>query len=106
MDREAIGGAVRRLSALVSRRRLGLVAAGLATAGAPVAAAGRRKRCSRQRLDDCTADKQCCGRNTRCATSHSEGSNTCCGGQGATCSSDLTCCVPLMCEGGRCVLES
>lgn len=103
MDLGSIDGAVRRLASAVSRRRLGLAAVGLAL-GAPAATtAGKKKRCVK-RLDTCAKASQCCGKKSRCATSHGTGSNTCCGGQGATCSSDLTCCVPLMCEGGRCVM--
>ena len=100
MDIGSIENVVRRLTAAVSRRRFGMVAAGLAL-GAPAASAGK-KRCRKQRAA-CTKSSQCCGKKTRCATSHGSGSDTCCGGQGATCGSTLTCCVPLMCEGGRCV---
>lgn len=102
MDIGLSEGAVRRLTAAVSRRRLGMVAAGLAFGAPAAASAGTKKRC-RKRLADCTKSSQCCGRKTRCATSHGNGSNTCCGGEGATCGSDLTCCMPLMCEDGHCV---
>ncbi len=101
MEFGSIENAVRRLTSAVSRRRLGLLAAGLAL-GTPAAAAAGKTKC-RKRRAACTKSAQCCGKKTRCATSHGSGSNTCCGGNGATCSSTLTCCVPLMCEGGRCV---
>lgn len=101
MDIGSIGSAVRRLTAVVSRRRFGMTAVGLAL-GTPAAAAGKNPRC-RKRRAACARSSQCCSKKTRCATSHGSGSNTCCGGKGATCGSTLTCCVPLMCEGGRCV---
>lgn len=103
MDDRTFDGAVRRWAAALTRRRAGaLLTAGLASAvlgRSPVAAA----RC-RKRLADCTAKAQCCGKKTLCSTSHGAGSKTCCGGKGATCTSDLTCCIKFMCENGRCVV--
>lgn len=105
----SIDGIVRRLTSAMSRRRFGALAAGLALGAPVVASAGKKKgkgtskRCLK-RLDACAKSSQRRGRPSRCATSHGSGSNTCCGGEGATCGSDLTCCVPLTCEGGRCVM--
>jgi len=92
-----MAGGLRPRRAVLKSLAGGALAAPLALA-ADEAAAGR----CRKRLKTCTRAGQCCGRKVRCATSHGAGSDTCCGGQGATCSSDLTCCVPLFCNGGRC----
>jgi hypothetical protein len=61
------------------------------------------KRC-RRRLKPCTKKTQCCGyrKGVRCATSHGAGSKTCCGSTGATCTSDLTCCISHLCFEGTC----
>ena len=89
---------------IATRRTATMVLAG-ATFGAVFGIGGRSAtgHC-KQRLADCTAKSQCCGKRSKCATSHGAGSNTCCGGQGATCTSDLTCCIEFMCENGRCAL--
>jgi len=102
MEHRAFDGAVRRFAAAATRRRVaGLVAVAL-TGGLGRAEAGAAKRCKR-RLAACTRKTRCCGRKSVCATSHGAGSNTCCGGKGARCASDLTCCTGYLCEDGRCV---
>jgi len=102
MDDRVFDGALRRWATAVSRR--GLVAGGLAGLAAGLlgrAPTGAAKRCKR-RLAACTRKRDCCGRGVRCATSHGAGSNTCCGGLGARCTSTFGCCTPYLCMDGRC----
>ncbi len=95
--------AVRWLAAAMSRRRAGvIVAAGLMGDGLGRTEPAGAKRCKR-RLAPCTDKTQCCGKKVLCGTSHGAGNDTCCGGRGASCSSDLTCCQRFLCEEGRCV---
>lgn len=103
MDERTFDGLAQRLATSVSRRRTAQLLAGGLTAGLlgrPVI--GSAKRCTK-RTQSCTTKAQCCGKKARCATSHGGGSDTCCGARGARCSSDLTCCIKYLCEGGRCV---
>ena len=106
MDAQRFDRFTRQLVARSSRRRAltalasGVLGTALGLGGLDDAAA----RTCRKRLQACTRRSQCCGRDVRCATSHGAGDNTCCGGPGATCRSDLTCCIPLLCNAdGRCV---
>lgn len=87
-------------TAVTRRRVVAALALGL-PAIAPATVEGA-KRCKR-RLAPCTKKSRCCGKRSVCGTSHGEGSNTCCGGKGATCGSDLTCCIAFLCEAGRCL---
>ncbi len=100
MDDQRFDRFTKQLIARSSRRRAvttlagGMLGAALGLRGVDDAAA---RRC-RKRLQPCTRRSQCCGQNVRCATSHGAGDNTCCGARGATCTSDLTCCAPLLCN--------
>ncbi len=83
-----------------STRRRAIAALAGGGLGAALGLAGRdvaARRC-KKRLKPCTRGTQCCGKKVRCATSHGAGDDTCCGAKGARCTSDLTCCIPLLCN--------
>jgi hypothetical protein len=98
-------GRITRLLSTGARSRRATIQAVVGTGFGGVLAlrndAAGAARC-KKRQKPCTKKSQCCGKKVRCATSHGAGADTCCGGLGATCSSDLTCCVPLDCRNGRC----
>jgi hypothetical protein len=104
-----IGGAGTRRSALGAAAATGAVVGLAALSGTAEAKKGHKK-CKKKKCKPfaagslCSTNKQCCANETNriCALARGFDQTICCGGTGAGCTTDDSCCRQFSCVAGAC----